>query len=228
MIYAMSDLHGCYDLYIKMLEKINFSDTDTLYILGDVIDRGEDGIKILLDMMKRKNVIPLLGNHDYTCAYLLKRLKSKATEELKEIFKDWLSDGGMTTYQAFKKLEEKEKQDIIEYLNCFSIFEELETQNGSFFLSHTVPSKEMMENFENIDWHELIVGHCEYDKVYFEDKYIVTGHTPTALIDFTSKGKIFEMNNHIAIDCGAVFCGTLGCICLDTLEKFYVSENQQS
>ena len=28
MIYAMSDLHGCYDKYIKMLEKINFSKRD--------------------------------------------------------------------------------------------------------------------------------------------------------------------------------------------------------
>jgi hypothetical protein len=57
----------------------------------------------------------------------------------------------------------------------------------------------------------------------FDDKYLVSGHTPTALIDFTSKGKILEINNHIAIDCGAVFCGTLGCICLDTMEKYYVS-----
>lgn len=223
MIYAMSDLHGCDDLYFKMLEKINFSDNDTLYILGDVIDRGDGGIKILLDMMKRKNVIPILGNHDYTCAYLLKRLKCKATEELKEIFKDWLNDGGLVTYQEYKKLDEETKKEIVEYLNCFSIFEEIETQSGSFFLSHTVPSKEMMSDFDNIDWHELIVGHQEYDQVYFEDKYIVTGHTPTGLIDFTSKGKIFEMNNNIAIDCGAVFCGTLGCICLDTMEKFYVS-----
>ena len=223
MIYAMSDLHGCYDLYIKMLEKINFSEKDTLYILGDVIDRGDGGIKILLDMMGRKNIIPLLGNHDYTCAYLLKRLKSKATPELKEIFKDWLCDGGLTTYEAYKKLNEKEKQEILEYLKCFSIFEELETQSGKFFLSHTVPSKEAMEDFDNIDWHELIIGHTEYDKKYFDDKYIVTGHTPTALIDYTSKGKILEINNHIAIDCGAVFNGTLGCICLDTLEKYYVS-----
>lgn len=34
MIYAMSNLHGCYYKYIKMLEKINFSNNDTLYILG--------------------------------------------------------------------------------------------------------------------------------------------------------------------------------------------------
>ena len=42
------------DKYIKMLEKINFSDSDTLYILGDVVDRGPDGIKILLDIAKNK------------------------------------------------------------------------------------------------------------------------------------------------------------------------------
>lgn len=222
MIYVMSDLHGCYDLYIKMLEKISFSDTDTLYILGDVIDRGDGGIKILFDMMKRKNVIPLLGNHDYTCSYLLQRLKCKSTEELKAIFKDWLSDGGLATYQEYKKLSEQDKREVIEYFKCFSIFQEIEIQGRRFFMSHTVPSKEMMQDFDNIDWHELIVGECEYDNVYFEDKYIVTGHTPTALIDFQCKGKIFEYNNHIAIDCGAVFTGTLGCICLDTLEKFYV------
>ena len=68
MIYAMSDLHGCYDLYIKMLDKINFSDEDTLYILGDVTDRGEDGIKILQDMMKRKNGGVIIGPANrHTC-----------------------------------------------------------------------------------------------------------------------------------------------------------------
>lgn len=36
--YVMSDIHGCYDEFIKMLELISFSDKDELYILGDVID----------------------------------------------------------------------------------------------------------------------------------------------------------------------------------------------
>ena len=44
MTYAMSDLHGCYDKYKKMLEKIHFGEDDTLYILGDVVDRGDGGI----------------------------------------------------------------------------------------------------------------------------------------------------------------------------------------
>lgn len=74
MIYAVSDLHGCYEKYLSMLEKIQFRETDTLYILGDVVDRGDGGIKILLDMIKRKNVIPLRGNHDYLAYCLLKNL----------------------------------------------------------------------------------------------------------------------------------------------------------
>ena len=81
MIYAMSDLHGCYDKYTKMLEKINFSDNDTLYILGDIVDRGPDGIKIWQDIIKRKNVTALRGNHDFLAYHLLKIL-SKSAEKL--------------------------------------------------------------------------------------------------------------------------------------------------
>lgn len=47
MKYVISDVHGRYDLFIKMLDKISFSDNDTLYLLGDMIDRGPDGIKLL-------------------------------------------------------------------------------------------------------------------------------------------------------------------------------------
>lgn len=47
MVYAMSDLHGCYRKYMDMLEKINFGDNDTLYILGDIVDRGDGEIDIL-------------------------------------------------------------------------------------------------------------------------------------------------------------------------------------
>ena len=57
VIYVMSDIHGCYDKYKLMLDKIQFSENDILYILGDVVDRGAYGIKILLDIARRKNII---------------------------------------------------------------------------------------------------------------------------------------------------------------------------
>ena len=58
--------------------------------------------------------------------------------------------------------------------------------------------------------------------MYFEDMLIVTGHTPTGFIDPENTGQIWKGNNHIAIDCGAVFGNPLGCICLDTMEEIYV------
>ena len=38
--YVVSDIHGEDDRFHAMLQKINFSKEDTLYILGDVVDRG--------------------------------------------------------------------------------------------------------------------------------------------------------------------------------------------
>ena len=49
-IYVCSDIHGMYDLYLRMLETVQFGHNDHLYILGDMIDRGPDGVKILLDL----------------------------------------------------------------------------------------------------------------------------------------------------------------------------------
>lgn len=67
--YVMSDLHGCYQSYLAMLEKINFNDDDTLYILGDVLDRGPNPIKIILDLMERHNVVVLAGNYGFHCGF---------------------------------------------------------------------------------------------------------------------------------------------------------------
>ena len=49
--YVISDLHGQYKMFLKLLEKVAFSDADELYMLGDAVDRGPDGIKILQHVM---------------------------------------------------------------------------------------------------------------------------------------------------------------------------------
>ena len=67
--YVMSDIHGMYDVYMEAMKK--FKKDDHVYILGDVIDRGAEGIKIIEDIMERcanpKNnpkITFLLGNHE--------------------------------------------------------------------------------------------------------------------------------------------------------------------
>ncbi len=223
MVYAMSDLHGCYDKYIKMLKKINFKDDDTLYILGDTVDRGPDGIKIYQDIMKRKNVIAILGNHDYTALRMFKKIFNREDFDYLDLgYKMWMMIGGEPTNNAFMELSEAEQLEIINHISKFPIYKEIIVNGNSFWLSHSIPEKEKMLNNDDLDREDFIAGAPEYDKQYFENKYIVTGHTPTYFIDFKGGGKIYRKNNHIAIDCGAIFDGDLGCICLNNFKEYYV------
>ena len=49
MIYLISDLHGYpFERFTELLQRAGFSDDDLLYVLGDVVDRGEDGVRYLL------------------------------------------------------------------------------------------------------------------------------------------------------------------------------------
>lgn len=64
--YCIGDLHGQDTLFNKLLLKIKFDPSvDTLYLLGDVIDRFGSGLSTLRYAMTHKNSITLLlGNHE--------------------------------------------------------------------------------------------------------------------------------------------------------------------
>ncbi|MDZ4975887.1 fructose-bisphosphatase class III, partial [Clostridium perfringens] len=63
-IYAMSDLHGCYNKFINMINLIDFNEPDELYILGDIFDRGPNPLGILDYLLGHKNITFIKGNHE--------------------------------------------------------------------------------------------------------------------------------------------------------------------
>ena len=56
--YVMSDIHGCYDDMIKMLEQIAFTDEDTLILAGDYIDRGSQSFEMVNYSDLQKSELP--------------------------------------------------------------------------------------------------------------------------------------------------------------------------
>lgn len=86
--YVISDIHGQYDMFIELLDKIQFQNTDTLYILGDILDRGPHPIKTLMKFMEMPNVICIVGNHEYMALecleFLMKEITDMSIEELDE------------------------------------------------------------------------------------------------------------------------------------------------
>ena len=224
MNYVMSDLHGQYDKYIAMINRLKLQE-DTVYIIGDIVDRGIGGIRILKDLMTRKNVVILRGNHDWTAYRLLKQIAEKSplvkSDKFTEAFALWLEDGGYSTWEEFKKLSEQERTEVLKFMDSFALYEELTVSGRRYFLSHTVPGAARFNDESAWTQDDFIVGKPDYDRVYDKNIIIVTGHTPTNLIEKGYEGRIWKKNNHIAIDCGAGFGGPVGCICLETGEELY-------
>ena len=225
MTYVMSDLHGCYDKYAQMLEKIGFGEGDTLYILGDVIDRGEGVIDILLDMMERKNVIPIIGNHESLALSSLKLLRNGASEEelrKKRAYCLWMLSDGESTAAAFRALPKETQTALVEYIESFSVYEEITVDGRRLHLSHTLPDYRPGLDIHDVTLREFIWGEPDYTVRYGDNARFITGHTPTNVIAPAFFGKIWQGCGHIAIDCAAAWGGRLGCLCLDTMEEFYV------
>lgn len=232
MIYVMSDLHGCFQEYLEMLDKIHFSDNDLLYILGDVVDRGPNPISILQDMMKRSNIIPILGNHDFVAYQLLKYLNVEITEENVEthldenvllMYMNWIQDGGLSTVNQFKKLSKEEKQNILDYFQKFLLYDEIIVNDKNYVLVHAglnhFKESKQLKDYQITDF---LFYRTNYDKIYFKDKYLVTGHTPTILIRNDRQPLVYQNNNHIALDCGCVFGKRLACYCFNNDHIYYV------
>ena len=226
MIYVMSDIHGCYDEYIKILDLIKFSESDTLYVIGDVCDRGDNPIKILLHMMEHENIIPIFGNHDLEAYPFLVLEHNDELDYLDRKFIWWMSQGGETTLNDFQKLNKKEQENVLSYIEEFRYYEELKVNNVDYILVHGgLKDFEIDKSLDEYRIRDLVWERPDYNKAYFPNKFIVSGHTPTHHIDKDMRGKILNKNNHIVIDCGCVFGNRLGCLCLDTMEEFYVEKS---
>ena len=249
--YVISDIHGEYDKFIKMLDKIKFSDEDTLYILGDVVDRGPNPIKVLQKIMEMPNVIPIVGNHELMAVecldFLCKEITTKSIESLSsemiDNFVTWDYNGSATTISEFTKLDSEMKKEVFEFIEDFNIYEEVEVireapghrgrgpkkgDKVSYLLVHAglgnySPKKKM----EDYSLAEIVWDRADYNVPYYPERknfYVITGHTPTQLIEENKNpGYIYRKNNHIAIDCGACFKGgRLAAICLETDKEYYV------
>ena len=232
MIYVMSDIHGLYDQYKQMLDKINFKDNDTLYVLGDVVDRGEQPMKVLHDMSMRANIYPIMGNHDYIAAILLERLSVEITENnyathiddnIMELLAAWFQDGGKPTLDDYERLPLDEREYILEYLKEFAPYETVTVNGQRYILTHAgLHESADLRNLDSFDLKDYVTATIDYSKIYFKDAILVTGHTPTFHLGEEWRSKVFRANNHLAIDTGGVFGENFACVCLDTGEEFYV------
>lgn len=224
MTYVCSDIHGEYSAYLDFVNSI-LTDNDTLYIIGDVLDRGTSAIDLIQDIMQRSNVVMIKGNHEKILADTLEELCGANSESyVRTIIDESLAIdriGQEETLLDFAKLNKSEQRDIIDFINGLPLYEELEVNGKNYLLVHGG-----LPNFSDlpIEWYEeddLLFGPHDYDITHYEDTTVIVGHVPIRFIHGATPDKILRRNDTIAIDCGCGFGGQLGVLCLDTDEEFY-------
>lgn len=231
MIYVTAALHGYYDRYEKILKEIKLKDDDVLFVLGDIVDGGDKGIEILMDMMMRGNVFPILGEHDLICYEVLASIEKETRNDfsaplskpLADRCQKWSSCGGEGTLIGFSKLSDDDKIALLEYMEDFSIYEEVQAGGMDFVLCHNMPlGFKEGDSLDNYSADDILSGEIDYEREYFPGKVLVSGHDVTIEIDRNTHGKIFNNDYHTAINCGGYLGGLTAAICLDTGEEFYV------
>ena len=187
--------------------------------------------------MEMPSAICMVGNHELMALecleFLMKEITDMAIEELDEERLDnlvtWQYNGSKSTINEFSQLDSEEKQDVINFIKEFLIYEEVSINDKDYLLVHAgLGNYSPEKNIEDYSLHELIWVRADYDVRYFEDTYVITGHTQTQTIEDNSHpGYIYQQNNHIAIDCGAYYPGgRLAALCLDTGEAYYSTPNE--
>lgn len=135
MTYVLSDIHGEILRWREMLELIQFSDEDTLYCLGDVIDRNPHGIEILQDIMRRPNVKFIVGNHE---DLILNAFWGRNDYDARRL---WTGNGGGNTYRTMVyKISTEERLRILRFVQESPDFMEIEVNGQEFYLVHGMAS----------------------------------------------------------------------------------------
>lgn len=232
--YVMSDLHGCKKEFDEMLQQIQFSDEyDTLWIVGDICDRGNESIPLMQEIMSRPSMHILFGNHDiWFQRYAQELIDTKhdnSNVDMTEDFLCWLHyNGGYKTADAFMDLSFPECYDMKFYLENHQIYYQyLNLGKKKFLLVHAGLSDEYYRpdiRLSAVNEQVLVWSHIGIDDNPFEDTIMIVGHTPTFCYGKEYENKIIHGKNDTIyhIDCGCVYGRSLGCLRLDDMKEFYV------
>ena len=117
--YVTSDAHGHVKALDRALELAAPGADDTVFVLGDMIDRGPDPVGVIKLVRALPNVQVLMGNHERMM------LDTLATKDSMDDFM-WALNGGTTTIAGLDNLPREcftEIVDWIEHLPLFAITE---------------------------------------------------------------------------------------------------------
>ena len=224
-IFVMSDIHGQYDLFLKMLDKIKLKREDLLVIIGDICDKGKKSYEIYMKCIKMRklgyNLKFILGNHEDMLLEDLENDYPIRYETEYSVFRNskYFENKDMKDWHEENFLEEIEW--LVKWLkNCPLII----SGNENIFVHAGLDLKKVLEKQEKetVLWTReefWLMENVEFEE--YKGKNIYFGHTPNI------NGRISKKTDRIkGIDCGAFFTHFLGCVEVKSQKEIYVYEDE--
>lgn len=224
MIYICSDIHGEYDLFMRLLEKIRFSASDEMIICGDVIDKGVGSVHLLKLISTHKNFTFISGNHEYDFLKyyhaLMRNEDSDYDKVLKKLQEYFPNDGNLLDW------------GMVDWLENQSLYLERE---GYICVHAGIPvlSDNTLMHVGKATAEQLV-----YDRRFKDprvlpktDKCVFFGHTPALYLNGTYRIITYPKVNNLCkitdytkihLDIGSYLGGGVGCFCIDTLTEHYI------
>jgi serine/threonine protein phosphatase 1 len=189
---VIGDVHGHYDGLCQLIEFCHLTAEDSLYFLGDVIDRGPKSAQVV-KLIRDRQYPCLMGNHEIM---LLQSFNNGDLDEM--ALRHWLPSGGDTTLQSYG--DAGIPQADIDWFASLPSYLDL----GDVFLVHAGldPFQSLdKQNNDQFCWIREKFFSSQF--AYFPDKTIITGHTITFTLPGIRPGEIAIGPGWIDIETGA-------------------------
>ena len=209
--FVISDVHGCNDAFRRALKFIRLKKTDTLILLGDLIDRGADskGVldTVLLLIEHGFKVVCLKGNHEQMFIDALYSIQSKV---------NWLKNGGDMTLSSFYTSSiDKIPSLYIDLIQSFQLF----YKTDDFIFVHAGLNMNLENPF--MDEYSMLWmrdQESNLNETWLANRILVHGHNPTTYDQI--RDSVSQRKKIICIDNGAFIRREgYGNICVLELEK---------
>lgn len=230
-VYVFTDIHGRYSLWEQI--KNYLKPNDIAYCLGDCIDRGPDGIKILQEIQKNKRIKMLLGNHEELLLEYISIGMEKLTKTDKELI---ASNETEKTLFDFYCLSIKDQNNLFKWIQNLPIYIIYNTNDKQYFLSHAggdpdkMPLKDKNALIYYLLWDRKHLKTKHWNLKKYPNLYMIHGHSPVGYLNYLGNKEIppyidkitYYCDKHkIDLDLLSVNEGKIALLNLDTLEEKY-------
>lgn len=165
---VITDIHGCANTFISLLEKVQLNHDDQLFLLGDFINRGPRSKEVIDHVLRLEdegyNIYPLMGNHEETVLHIIQN----QPEELRMLLKSRNSLNLLNKEQQIRKR-------IFRFLRRLPYYYELD----GFYLVHAGLNVQIEKPLT--DLHAMVWIRNFKIEQKLNGKTIFFGHTPTKI-----------------------------------------------